>query len=370
MASQGQAKVVVNLSDFESAAREVLDPVDYDYYASGAEEEQTLRRNYEAWREITIWPRILVDVSQVSLKTRFLGVELDMPVMVPPMAMQKLAHSDGEVGLAAAAAEAGVMYCITQQATTKLETICEQAPGPKLFQMYMFKDRKNTEALLRRAESSKVLAIVVTVDSPVLGRREKDIRNKFTPASRGVEIVNWKDEAKPKDGNVQQAVAARTGSRDSGFSWEGLAWLRTATKLPVILKGVEHPADARRAVEAGCSAIWVSNHGGRQLDGGPATAEALPGVVAAVQGRVPVIVDGGVTRGADVLRGLALGASIVCVGRPLLWALAADGKAGAKMALGMVREELSTALALSGVAGVDGISRDLVQAPGDPRPRL
>jgi len=361
---------LVNLGDFEVAARQKMDKVDYDYYAAGGEDEITLRRNREAWPRIVLWPRFLRDMSTLTVGTRILGEDVAMPVICPPMAMQKLAHPDGEVGLARAVHAAGLIYCITQQATTKLETICEQAPGPKFFQMYMFTDREMSEKLIRRAEASGVKALVVTVDSPVLGRRERDLRNKFTPKSRGVELVNWADDKSKStgDGSAASMVKARTGGRDSGFSWPNLEWLRSTTQLPLILKGIVHPADANMAVEHGCAAVWVSNHGGRQLDGGPATAEALPLVVQAVRGRVPVIVDGGISRGSDVLRALALGATAACVGRPLLWALATDGEQAASQALTMLREELSTAMALSGVQSVTAVPRNLVQAPGDAFP--
>nr|QJU71808.1 peroxisomal 2-hydroxy acid oxidase [Gambierdiscus polynesiensis] len=358
-------EVVCNLRDFEAIAKKKMDAVDYDYYAAGGEDELTLQRNKETWQHIVIWPRFLVDCSHIEMNTqlRSLGLDLSMPVLVPPMAMQKLAHPDGEVALARAAHAAGLPYCFTQQATTKFETVCEQAPGPKLFQMYIFEDRALSEGLLRRAEACGVKAIVITVDSPVLGRRERDLRNKFTPASRGVALVNY--VARTSNGS-QDAVKARTSGRDAGFSWSDLAWAKQATRLPIILKGIVHPADAALAVEHGVAAVWVSNHGGRQLDGGPATAVALPLVASAVRGRVPLIVDGGVARGADVLRALALGASAACVGRPLLWALAAGGEQGAGLALAMLREELRTAMALSGVVSVHKVARGLVQLPGEP----
>jgi len=268
--------------------------------------------------------------------------------------------------LARAAHSAGLPYCFTQQATTKLEAVCEQAPGPKLFQMYVFEDRALSESLIRRAEVCGVKAIVVTVDSPVLGRRERDLRNKFTPASRGIQLVNYMSQstkADDKQSTVSAAVKARTGGRDASFSWSDLAWLRSATSLPVILKGIVHPDDADLAVRNGVAAVWVSNHGGRQLDGGPSTAAALPLVVHAVGGRIPVLVDGGLSRGTDVLKALALGATVACVGRPLLWALATDGERGARLAIEMLKEELRTAMALSGVPSISAISRRLVQTP-------
>eukprot|EP00927_Polykrikos_kofoidii_P083943 TRINITY_DN8725_c0_g1_i1.p1 TRINITY_DN8725_c0_g1~~TRINITY_DN8725_c0_g1_i1.p1 ORF type:complete len:393 (-),score=56.59 TRINITY_DN8725_c0_g1_i1:182-1360(-) len=370
--------VVCNLKDFEAIAKKKLDHVDFDYYAAGGEDEITLRRNRDAWQHIVIWPRFLIDCSTINTTARleFLGIQASMPVIVPPMAMQKLAHPDGEVGLARAAHASGLPYCFTQQATTKFETVCEQAPGPKLFQMYVFENRAISEALIRRAEACDVRALVVTVDSPVLGRRERDLRNKFTPASRGVTLMNYSAPVlKDSTGSTPStdasgAVKTRTAGRDAGFSWSDLAWLKSVTKLPIILKGLVHPADAALAADHGVAAIWVSNHGGRQLDGGPATAEALPLVVRAAGGSngVPVIVDGGLSRGTDVLRALALGASAACVGRPLLWALASAGEGGARTALEMLREEFRTAMALSGAPSLESIRRDLVQIPGEGPP--
>lgn len=367
-------QLVCNLRDFEDIAKACMDPIDFDYYASGGEDEVTLRRNRDAWQAIVLWPRFLVDCSSINLSCRleFLGLDASMPIIVPPMAMQKLAHPTGEVALARATQRAGLPYCFTQQATTKLETLCAEAPGPKLFQMYIFEDRALSESMLKRAEACGVRAVVLTVDAPVLGRRERDIRNRFTPASRGISLVNYTPKAPEANSNVAAdpaaAVKARTGGRDAGFSWSDLAWLRSATHLPIILKGIVHPEDAAIAVRHGVAAIWVSNHGGRQLDGGPATAASLPLVARAVASRVPIIVDGGMARGTDVLKALALGASVACVGRPLLWALAAAGEQGASVALELLREELRTAMALSGVASLGDIGPGLVQAPGDGPP--
>lgn len=353
----------VDLADFELLAKAKMDRVDFDYYASGAEDEVTLGRNRSAWGRMTIWPRVLVDVSNVQLGRRFLGMDLPGPFVVPPMAMQKLAHPDGEIALARAAHAGGCIYCIAQQSTTTMEQICAGAPGPKLFQMYVFRNREMSERLIRRAEACGVKAIVITVDSAVLGRRERDLRNRFTPKSRGVEIVNWANSTSTGGGtSAASVVSARTGDRDSSFSWADLAWLKSVTNLPLILKGLVHPADAELAVQHGMAAVWVSNHGGRQLDGGPGTAAALPLLARAVAGRVPIIVDGGIRRGADALKALALGADLVGVGRPLLWALAVDGERGATTALGMLREELRTAMALSGVPSVAAARPTLVEA--------
>lgn len=385
--------VVINLNDFHKLAKEKMDVVDYDYYVNGAEDEVTLHRNYSAWHKYVIWPRFLgpFDMGDIPLDRRlmlpvrplsgdvFTELLLKMPMMVAPMAMQKLAHPEGEVGLARAAKDAGVLYCITQQATTKIESICEGSlGGAKFFQMYMFKDKALCLKLIKRCESCQdIKALVITVDSPVLGRRERDLRNKFNPSSRGVKIVNWTESAdEKKEGATSEAsskgpvvahatVASRIGGRDAGLNWKDIEWVQQNTKLPVILKGVMHPWDALKAEQAGCSAVWISNHGGRQLDGGVGTADSLPHVVKALERKqksssgetlstqIPIIVDGGITRGTDVLKALLLGAAVVCVGRPLLWALAVGGEKGAALGLSILHDELKSCMALSGVPSAD-----------------
>ncbi|CAD7948951.1 unnamed protein product [Amoebophrya sp. A25] len=398
---------VVNLADFHRIAKHKMDKIDYDYYASGSLDEATVKRNMQSWAQYCIWPRFCgsADLATVELETSLrlpssstpsaaagTTIPLKMPVMVCPMALQKLAHPDGEVGLARAAAKAGILYCITQQASTKVETICaESKGGPKMFQMYIFRNRALTERLIRRCEKCEdIRALVVTVDSPVLGRRERDIRNKFTPKSRGVEISNWKEEPTKAASNSGSgasssssaggqsavassafkattpapsvvAVASRIGGRDAGFRWSDLAWLRSVTNLPIIVKGVLHPIDAILAAENGTAAVWVSNHGGRQADSAVGCADAFPHIRHALQRWAaaksdrtipPLIVDGGVRRGQDVLRGLLLGADVVSVGRPFLWALAADGERGADSACSILRDEVTNAMQLAGVSAV------------------
>ena len=380
---------VVCLDDLERHARSVMDAQDFDYFAGGAETETTLRANASAFARVTLWPRCLVDVSRVTTETApmpsvGLFAPSAAPILVAPVAMQKMAHPDGEIGAALACAEARVPYCASQQSTTRVERIGEaiaKASGATMwFQLYVLRDRAAVEALVRRAERAGATALVVTVDAPTLGRRERDVRNKFALAA-GLRLANVDAEVSESKSNsksesesgssapsssAQASISRRIGGRDDSLTWRDVRWLRSITSLPVILKGVLTPEDARRAVASGAAAVWVSNHGGRQLDGAPATLEALPGVARGVSGRVPIIFDGGVRRGADALKAIALGADLVAVGRPAAFGLACAGRAGVEAALGMLAEELRTAMALAGVRDVEEAKdRRLVATPAD-----
>ena len=379
---------VVCLDDLERHARLVMDAQDFDYFAGGAETETTLRANASAFARVTLWPRCLVDVSRVTTETApmpsvGLFAPSAAPILVAPVAMQKMAHPDGEIGAALACAEARVPYCASQQSTTRVERIGEaiaKASGAMWFQLYVLRDRAAVEALVRRAERAGATALVVTVDAPTLGRRERDVRNKFALAA-GLRLANVDAEVSESKSNsksesesgssapsssAQASISRRIGGRDDSLTWRDVRWLRSITSLPVILKGVLTPEDARRAVASGAAAVWVSNHGGRQLDGAPATLEALPGVARGVSGRVPIIFDGGVRRGADALKAIALGADLVAVGRPAAFGLACAGRAGVEAALGMLAEELRSAMALAGVRDVEEAKdRRLVATPAD-----
>ena len=380
---------VVCLDDLERHARSVMDAQDFDYFAGGAETETTLRANASAFARVTLWPRCLVDVSRVTTETApmpsvGLFAPSAAPILVAPVAMQRMAHPDGEIGAALACAEARVPYCASQQSTTRVERIGEaiaKASGATMwFQLYVLRDRAAVEALVRRAERAGATALVVTVDAPTLGRRERDVRNKFALAA-GLRLANVdaevsesksKSESESESGSsapsssAQASISRRIGGRDDSLTWRDVRWLRSITSLPVILKGVLTPEDARRAVASGAAAVWVSNHGGRQLDGAPATLEALPGVARGVSGRVPIIFDGGVRRGADALKAIALGADLVAVGRPAAFGLACAGRAGVEAALGTLAEELRTAMALAGVRDVEEAKdRRLVATPAD-----
>jgi 4-hydroxymandelate oxidase len=351
-----------NLQELEQLARERLSAMAYDYYASGALDERTLRDNEAAWARLPLHYRVLVDVSTRDPSTTVLGTPVSMPVLVAPTAFHKLACPEGEVATARAASGAGTVMILSSLSNTRVEEVCAAAGGPVWFQLYVYRDRGATAALVARAQEAGARALVLTVDAPLLGRRERDVRNRFhLPPGLRVEnmtAAGHGDVSEPAgDSGLASYVATKL---DPSLGWKDVAWLRSITRLPVLVKGLVRPDDALRAVEHGASGIVVSNHGGRQLDGAPATADVLGKIADAVQGRVEVLVDGGIRRGADVLRALALGARAVLVGRPVLWGLAVDGEQGVRGVLDGLREELDQAMALAGCARVADATRELL----------
>ena len=337
----------VSVADYERMVEGVLDAGTLGYFAGGAGDERTLADNVDAFRRWHLRPRVLVDVSDVTTAATVLGAEVSMPILVAPVAFQRLAHADGEKGMARAAAAAGTVMCLSTIATARPREVAEAAPGGRRwFQLYCFKDRAVTSALMQEAVESGFEAIAVTVDAPRAGRRERDFRTGF---------------AVPGDVSVPSLAAALGESRpvsvqevfslvDPALTWADFERLASDCRLPVLVKGILTAEDARLAVEHGAAGVVVSNHGGRQLDGVLATVDALAEVVDAVGGRVPVLLDGGVRRGTDVLVALALGAQAVLVGRPTIWGLAAGGEEGARRVLEILQEELELALTLCGCA--------------------
>jgi 4-hydroxymandelate oxidase len=352
----------LNLVELESLARERLPPMAYDYYASGALDESTLRENVAAWARMKIHYRTLVDVSRRELGTHVLGLPLAMPVVVAPTAFHRLACPEGELATARAASRAGSLMILSSLSNTRVEDVCRAATCPVWFQLYVYRDRGATAALVARAEAAGALALVLTVDAPFLGRRERDVRNRFVlPAGLRVENMTAAGLGEVERRELDSGLSAYFAEKlDPSLQWKDVAWLRSLTRLPVIVKGLVRPDDALRAIDAGVSAVVVSNHGGRQLDGAPATATVLAPVCDAVQGRIEVYVDGGVRRGADVLRAIALGARAVLIGRPILWGLAVAGEEGALAVLETLRAELDHAMALAGCAALSDITRELL----------
>lgn len=339
----------------------------------------------------------MVDVSDVDTTTHVpaLGLRnLAAPLLIAPVAMQRAAHPDGECAAARACAAHSIPYCASQQSTTAIEEIGRAGgdDAPRMFQLYVLSDREATTRLIRRAESAGATALCITVDAPVLGRRERDVRNRFE-LKAGLKLANVdakKNQTQNQNQNqtgpdksavdakrAQSAIARRIGGRDASFTWDHLAWLRSVTHLPLVLKGIVTYADAARAAKEGVAGVWVSNHGGRQLDGSPATLDALPEVVAGVKEGVKegaptcvVIFDGGVRRGTDALKALALGADLVAVGRPVAWGLACGGELGVGKAVELLTEELRTAMTLAGCRDVRSArNRELVQVVGETPPR-
>jgi 4-hydroxymandelate oxidase len=353
----------LNLEELEQAARSVLPQPVYDYYAGGAEDEQTLRANRKAFSRYVLRPRVLVDVSRVNPAIELFGTPLSAPVLIAPTAFQRLAHADGEVATVRAAAARGTVYVASTVSTTPIEQITAAAPDATVwFQLYVFRDREITRDLVARAESAGCRSICLTVTVPVQGKRERDARNQFAlPA--GIELANFTGLRQSHlPGSAGSGLDAFIGREfDPSLTWDALDWLAGISRLPVLVKGITHPLDARAAVERGAAGIIVSNHGGRQLDSAIATLDALPEVVEAVDGRVPVLMDGGVRRGTDVLKAIALGAHATLIGRPILWGLACSGQAGVEGVLTLLEEEIVRTLALCGLTQVREVNRALLQ---------
>jgi 4-hydroxymandelate oxidase len=351
----------LSAADFEREARARLDPVHYDFFAGAAGDESTYQINLDAWQRIRLRPRILRGNAKRDLGVSVFGRDLSMPVLIAPTAFHRLAHPDGELATARAAAVAGTVMVVSMAATSRIEDVVDAARSaapdrePHLwFQLYLQPDLDFTVALVRRAEVAGVSALVVTVDSPVFGRRERDHRNGFHDLPAGFRCENL----------VDATGRLRDIAMDASLTWDGVSRLRSQTRLPILLKGVLHPEDARLAVEHGVDGLIVSNHGGRQLDGAIASIDALPDVVSAVPDGFPLIVDGGVRRGIDVVRALALGATAVGIGRPVIWALASGGQDGVAELLELLRTEYDQALALCGGASAADLDRTLLIEKG------
>lgn len=345
----------VDLAELEDEAARLLPPAVYDYFAGGADDELTLADNVDAWSRVRLRPRVLRDVSAVDTSTTLLGTPVATPLAVAPTAFQRMAHPDGELATAVGAAAAGALMVLSTRATATAADVAAAAPGaPRWFQVYVLRDRGRTAALVEAAAGAGVHALALTADTPILGRRLRDVRNGFVlPPTLGSPSLE-----------VPPGAEGNLADQDPRLTFDDIAWLTDLSGLPVVVKGVVRADDARRCVDAGASAVWVSNHGGRQLDGCVATAEALGEVVDAVGDRCEVYVDGGVRRGTDVLRALALGARGVFVGRPVLWGLATGGSDGVRAVLDGLQAELVRALALAGVASLADVGFDLVAGDG------
>lgn len=352
----------LNLHEVERLAREILPAPTYDYFAGGANDEITIEANRRAFDELAIRYRVLVDVSRRDLTLTLPGGRASAPLIVAPMAFQRLAHPEGELAMARAAGGLGLPMTLSTFSTVSLEEVRALTSAPLWFQLYVHQDREITRALVERAAAAGYSALVLTVDVPEIGRRERDERNAFrlSPALR---VANFlPDASDPLQAGAEGSGLANFvhGMRDSSLSWHDLEWLISLSPLPLLLKGVVRADDARRAAGHGAAGLVVSNHGGRQLDTSIASMRALPEIVEAVGDTMLVMVDGGIRRGTDVLKALASGARAVMVGRPLLWALALDGEEGVRRALGLLVAELELAMALAGTPRLSDITRDLL----------
>jgi isopentenyl diphosphate isomerase/L-lactate dehydrogenase-like FMN-dependent dehydrogenase len=329
----------LTVDDFEPVARERLPRDVYDYYAGGAGDEWTVAENRRAFEDWVIRPRMLTGAYPPDPSTDVLGSHVSFPVLVAPWAYQKLAHPDGELATARAAASAGTIMVVSSTTVDVLEDVASASDGEKWWQLYVFTDRGLNHEMLHRVHAAGYAAVCVTVDFPVSGLRHRDTRNAFVMAV-----------GLPQDDLVYEP----------NLTWDDLTWIREDAPLPVLVKGILTAEDARLALDHGVDGIVVSNHGGRQLDSVPAGISVLPEIVEAVDGRVPVLVDGGVRRGTDVVKALALGATAVLVGRPTCWGLAVAGERGVEEVLAILRGEVENAMALAGVKSVRGIDRSHV----------
>jgi 4-hydroxymandelate oxidase len=346
---------IATLADHEALARQHLDDNAWAYFSGGAGDEITLRANRSAWDALPLWPRVLQPLSGGHTRVDLLGRTLAHPILLAPVAFQRLAHPDGELAMAYAAAALGAGIVLSTQASVSLEAVAQAVKpdpgrGPLWFQLYLQHDRGFTQTLAQRAESAGYEALVLTVDAPTSGVRDRERRAGFR-LPPGIGPVNLVGLPTPPSPHLQPGQSALfDGLLQHAPTWDDIAWLQSITRLPVLLKGVLHPADARHAVSLGVAGLIISNHGGRTLDTSPSTASVLPRVADAVAGAVPVLVDGGIRRGTDVLKAMALGASAVLVGRPVVWGLANAGAAGVAHVLRLLRDELEIAMALTGCA--------------------
>lgn len=352
---------LASLADFEKAARAQMSPMANEYVNGGAGDEHTLRWNLDAYSELKLRSRVLVDVSGVDTSLQLLGRTLAHPILLAPTAYHKLIHPDGEVATAQGAAAARAAMIVSSFATVKIEEVARAASTPLWFQLYVQPDRGFTRALVERAEAAGCAALCLTVDTPVLGARDRETRIGFalpdglTRANlAGLDGAAATAAHRPPEGAIYSAVL------EPRLTWRDVEWLRSIARVPVLLKGVMDQEDAARAVNEGVAGLIVSNHGARNLDTVPATVTALPRVAEVVAGRIPIVLDGGIRRGTDVLKALALGASAVAIGRPYLHGLAVAGSAGVARVVEILRTELEMAMALTGRTSLGAINRTVL----------
>jgi 4-hydroxymandelate oxidase len=362
--SDQSSSLPLNLEAYEAAAREALSQMFYDYIAGGAADEITLRSNRTAFERIALKPRVLVDVSQINMTSELLGTTLEMPVLVAIMATHRLCHEDGEKATARAAHNMGIIPMIGTLSNYTIDEVRAVSDGPMWFQLYAYKDMGINRAIIEQGVAGGAEALVVTVDTPYIGRRERDLRNQLTIPP---ELVTGHLRNLPLPATQEPAKGAANifrsyDLRSQSMTWKDLATFRDMARgMPLVLKGILTPEDAKLAVEYGVDAIIVSNHGGRQLDTAIPSIDALPDVVDAVAGRIPVLLDGGIRRGTDVIKALAFGARAVLIGRPALWGLAVNGEAGVQHVLELLRGEIELAMALCGKTSLDDLDRSLLK---------
>jgi len=363
----------LTFAELEQQAKAKLSPGAYDYVAGGAGAEETMRANTDAFRKWRIVPRMLCDVASRDLRTTVLGTEMPAPIMLAPVGVLSIVHPEAELAVARAAAGLGLTMMLSTLSSHSLEQVAQTIGAcPHWFQLYWPRDRDFTAGLLQRVEKAGYGALVVTLDSRLLGWRPRDLARSYLPFLRGEGIANYLSDpvfcvalSKPPQEDMAAAISHWAGMfANPSATWDDLAFLRAHTRLPLVLKGILHPDDARRAADCGIDAIVVSNHGGRQVDGAIAALDALPNVVAAVN-KMPVLFDSGIRTGADIVKALALGARAVLVGRPYVYGLALGGEAGVRAVLRALLAELDLTMALSGIARLAELSAELLAKQSD-----
>jgi 4-hydroxymandelate oxidase len=348
----------VNIFEYEALAKERLPQAEYDFIAGGATDEVTLKRTRAVFDAIMLRPRMLVDISQRDLSTTVLGQRVAFPILLDPAGNHGRAHQDGELATARAAGAMGTVMLLSSGSSYTLEEVAKAATGPIWFQQYLYRDRGLTKLMAERTQAAGYSALCLTLDSTVRAKRERNIRNHYSnppsPNYAGLEVqeMTWSTSSDAPRGANQLIDRAAT--------WPYLDWLVANTPLPLVVKGIMTAEDGRQCVEHGVRGVIVSNHGARQLDTTFASIEVLPEVVEAVDGRIEVYLDGGIRRGTDVLKALALGARAVLIGRPLFWGLAVDGEAGLRAVLQMLRDELEMAMGMCGRPTIQSIDISLL----------
>lgn len=384
MTPAGQYATALSTADLRIMARRCLPRSVFEFIDGGAEDELTLADNRAAFERVRLVPRVLVDVSAPDLRTEILGEPASAPFVIAPMGSCALAWPDADLAIARAASAYGIPYTLSTMATTSLERMADRVQGRLWFQLYVLRDETLTDKLVSRAREANYEALVVTVDLPAGGKRERDLRNGISIPLRMTPRHLFEAGARPRwalrmmrsgfptfenvrglmgEDSAGLTIAAKVGQNlNAAYTWDDLARLRDRWPRKLLVKGVMHPSDATRMVELGVDGIWISNHGGRQLDGAIASADALPSIAAAVAGKVPLLIDSGVRRGVDALKAIALGARAVAIGRAVLFGVAVAGENGARHALQILTDELALAMKLSGVAKVQNVDQSILNA--------
>lgn len=371
-ATANKLSIPAMLSRLEQKAREVLAPRAYDYVAGGAGGENTMRANLEAFHRWRIVPRMFRNVSVTNMSVELFGYRLPAPVLLGPVGVQGIVHPDAEVATGRAAAVLGLPFVLSTVSTKSIEEVAEaMGPGPRWFQLYWGKNPELTVSMLQRAAKAGYTALIVTLDTSMLGWRERDLEHGYLPFFSGEGLSNYFTDPvfraslkEPPEQNPGEAVRLWANIfTNTTLTWDDLAFLRRHTQLPILLKGILHSDDASRAVNCGVDGIIVSNHGGRQVDGAIAALDALPAVVQAVTGKIPVLFDSGIRRGADIMKALALGARAVLVARLYVWGLAVAGEAGARDAILNLLADFELSMALSGFTSPAELNPNILQRP-------